>query len=196
MSFSFFYLRIQRRVYRRLPLGLSKSEFSASATYLRLARAALLRLLRALSLSRSVSLSLFHAVSSSFPANVSAFRLLSSACFSDGGNERVRIEVSRRALLTRRGEKRTLSKCYPLGPTLSLSLLSFSHSAVSSLFLFSLPGSLCSSCRAEVNVQAHGVTEITHTLVANPLGCDSPRLYLASNCSFFFSDARRSTCRF
>jgi len=38
------------------------------------------------------------------------------------------------------------------------------------------------------------VTEITHTLVANPLDCDSPRLYLASNCSFF-SDARWSTCR-
>lgn len=82
-----------------------------------------------------------------------------------------------------------------LTPFASL-FLSFSRSAVSSLFLFLLPGSLCSSsCRAEVNVQAHGVTEITHTLVANPLDCDSPRLYLASNCSFFFSDARWSTCR-
>lgn len=70
--------------------------------------------------------------------------------------------------------------------------LSSSRSPVSFLFL---PGSLCSSCRAEVNVQAHGVTEITHTLVANPLDCDSPRLYLASNCSFFFSDARWSTCQ-
>lgn len=199
---SFFYLHTRRRIYRRLLLGLSKSEFSASTTYPRPARAALLRLLRSLSLylflSRSVFLSLFHAVSSSFPSNVSAFRLLSSACLSDGGNERVRIEVSRRALLTGRGEKRTLSKCYPLGPSLPFSFLffflSFSHSTVSSLFLFFLPVSLCSSCRAEVNVQAHGVTEITHTLVANPLDCDSPRLYLASNCSFFFSDARWSTC--
>lgn len=36
------------------------------------------------------------------------------------------------------------------------------------------------------------MTEITHTLVANPLDCDSLlRLYLASNCSFL-RDARRS----
>lgn len=33
LSFSLFYLHTQRRVYRRLPLGLSKSEFSASTTY-------------------------------------------------------------------------------------------------------------------------------------------------------------------
>lgn len=89
-----------------------------------------------LSLSRSVFLSLFHAVSSSFPSNVSAFRLLSSACLSDGGNERVRIEVSRRALLTGRGEKRTLSKCYPLGPSLPFSFLFFFLSLILPCRLF------------------------------------------------------------
>lgn len=97
---------------------------------------------RSLSVSRSVFLSLFHAVSSSFPSNVSAFRLLSSACLSDGGNERVRIEVSRRALLTGRGEKRTLSKCYPLGPSLPFSFLFFFLSLILPCRLFFSSSSL------------------------------------------------------
>jgi len=126
---------------------------------------------------------------------MSAHRLFSLVRLSSGGNERVRIEASRRALSVVGETKRegTLSKRYPLRLSVPLSLASVSLSSS----LPSFPGSpLRFSCRAEVNVQAHGVTEITHTLVANPLGCDSPsRLYLASNCSFFFNDARRSTCR-
>lgn len=97
----------QRRVYRRASCR-SVSRRVSSQPPRRipdpLAPLCFGRLARSLSLSRSVSLSLFHAVSSSFPSNVSAFRLLSSACLSDGGNERVRIEASRRALSTgRRG---------------------------------------------------------------------------------------------
>lgn len=88
------------------------------------------------------------------------------------------------------------SLCASPSPLYRFISLSPSLSLVSSLFPFLLPASLRSSCRAEVNVQAHGVTEITHTLVANPLDCDSsPRLYLASNCSFFVNDAPWSTCR-
>lgn len=48
------------------------------------------------------------------------------------------------------------------------------------------------SSRGSTYRRSRGVTEITHTLVANQLDCDSLlRLYLASNCSFL-RDARRS----
>lgn len=74
--------------------------------------------------------------------------------------------------------------------------LPFSLLRVVSLFHCILSGSFCSSCRARVNVQAHGVTEISHTRSLRTRSTVTPpRLYLVSNCSFSFNDARRSTCR-
>jgi len=69
-----FYLHTQRRVYRRLPLGLSKSEFSASTTYPRSARAASLSLVVSFYLFFTLSLRLFPQTcprSVSFPRPVS-----------------------------------------------------------------------------------------------------------------------------
>lgn len=200
------YLHKHRHVYAGCCSVSRRSEFSASSTRSRRSAWVVPRSLWQ-SLSLSLFLSVHHVVFSSFLSNVFVHRLLSSVCLSSGGNERVRIEASRRALsvVGKRKKERTLrvlssqslrnTSPPPLYLFVSLSF-SVPLSCVVSFSLSFLLRSLRSSCRAEVNVQAHGVTEITHTLVANPLDCDSPsRLYLASNCSFFFNDARWSTCR-
>lgn len=126
-------------IYRRLLLGLLKSEFSASTTY---PRSAPLRFdSLSPSLSRRVFPSLFHAVSSSFPSNVSAFRLLSSACLSMVATSE--FESRQVEGLSQpgagEGEKRTLSKCYPLSLSLPLSLLSFLLSLTFPCVSFPLP---------------------------------------------------------
>lgn len=128
LSFSLFYLHTQRRVYRRLPLGLSKSEFSASTTYppIRSRRSASAA---SFSLSLVVSFYLFFTLSlrlfpQTCPRSVSFLRPVSPMVATSEFESR-RVEGLSRRGRGVRGEKRTLSKCYPLGPSLPLLLLSF-----------------------------------------------------------------------
>lgn len=128
---------------RRLPLRLSKSEFSASSTYSRLARAASSGHL-ALFLSLAIFLSLSRARSFSLPHRLFVFPLECVRAPSPflglslgDGNERVRIEASRRALSVGRRKERTLSKCYPLSSSVPLCRLSISRSFSLSFRLFS-----------------------------------------------------------
>lgn len=145
------------------------------------------------------------------PVPLGSFRSFSFSLFLSpslsvrGGNEqRVRTEKASRGTLSRAEEERTNERWAnallvrsPSPIHLSSSPPLCSVDLFLSLFQLSAPVFLrffrsLSSLSPGVNVQARGVTEITHTLVANPLDCDSLlRLYLASNCSFL-RDARRS----